>query len=203
MSSAQLNSFDVEAAKAELAASKYGNDLASMPPLRIFVAGGIASREGIAPGTWQRLAAAIQDMWTNNLGIASEIKAAELESETIDTVTHVNFTRWGAFYPDPAAMVDRWVADAAGWDTAQLGSARQPIGAPGLTEIQAAVRAETDPASRWGILADFETLRAQYVPYIPLYYGRTYVLVKPRVQNLKVGQMWNFPSLNEVSIAEG
>jgi ABC-type transport system substrate-binding protein len=202
MSAAQLNTFDLEAAKAELAASKYGSDLASMPPLRIFVAGGIASREGIAPGTWQRLAAAIQDMWLNNLGIASEIKAAELESETIDTVTHVNFTRWGAFYPDPIAMVDRWVTDAAGWDTGQASDLRQPIGAPGLTDLQVAARAETDPASRWAILADFETLRAQYVPYIPLYYGRTYVLVKPWVQNLKIGQMWNYPSLNEVTISE-
>lgn len=201
MSGAELNHYDPEAAQAELAESQWGDDPSSMPTIRMFVAGGLAAREGIAPGTWQRLAAAIQEMWTETLGVPVEIKAVELESETLDTVAHVTFTRWGAFYPAPIAMVDRWVNDVADLEAVEVSETRRPIDAPGLQEIQTRARAASTQEEQWDVFTEFETLRAENVPYIPLYFGRTYVLVKPWVENFRVGPMWNFPSLNEVEIS--
>lgn len=201
MTGVTFNKFDANRARSELAASKYASNYKQFP-VKLLVPGGLASREGIAPGTWQLIAAAIQQMWQNYLGIPVEIKVKELESEALDTMHHATYTRWGIWYQDPLGRVERWVNDVKQLEQmTQKNPVYKPIPAPGLEDLAKQISTEPDAKKRWALFRQFEQLRVDYVPYIPLYNNRTYVLNKPYVKGITLGQNWDLPDLNKIYIA--
>ncbi len=178
--------FDVQKAKQLIAESKYG-DISKLPPI-VFTTGGwgnyISGLDGGVIAEWQR-----------NLGV--QVTVRQLEPEIYPYVLNQEKNEifengWIADYPDPQDFLELLFHTGnqnnnSGYSNTQLDS---------LLERAAT---EPDSATRFKMYQDAEQIIVQDAPVLPLYFGRTYVLVKPYVKDFALsplGYVW----LNKVSI---
>ena len=178
--------FDIEKAKALIAASKYG-DVSKLPPITLTTIGwgGVISH-GLE---------AIISEWRQNLGV--EVKVRQLEPQRF--LYHLKEEKdemfdmgWVADYPHPQNFLDILFHS----------SAENNYGEYNNPEVDALLE-------KAGLEQDWETSLALYqqaeqklvadAAALPLWFGQNYILVKPFVKGYDLNPM-GFAMLNKVSI---
>ncbi len=178
--------YDVAKAKSLIASSKYGS-VANLPPIRLTTSGW----GGNIP---EYLGAIIQD-WQQNLGV--EVTVRQLEPEIFsyylkEEADEMLVTGWIADYPDPQNFLDVLFHTGAEYNT---GSYSNPD-ADALLD-QAGI--EQDESTRFALYQKAEQIMVDEAACLPLWFGKTYVLIKPYVKNYNLDAQ-GIPTLSEVSV---
>ncbi len=179
-------SFDVVKAQQLLAASKYGS-AANLPPVVITTGGWGNNISGLMGG--------IIAEWQRNLGV--EVTVRQLEAEVFSYVLSQEKDEmydfgWIADYPDPQDFLD--VLFRTGGQN-NIGGYSNPELDALLT--QAAI--EPDNTLRMQMYRDAEQMIVNDAAILPLYFGRTYALIKPYVQGYELTPL-GYALLNKVSV---
>lgn len=160
--------YDLEAARAEVAASSYGSP-ETAPTLEIYTSfGGPAD--------------SLRDVLRDDLGLSVEVFAVDWP-QFIDGLALRRFPAyawyWGADYPDPENFI---------WTLFGEGSPDNYVGYdnPEMNALVRQARAESDLERRAALYAEaHELLMADHV-VLPLYHDVSYTLAKPYVRGLEV-----------------
>ncbi|MGH2543755.1 MAG: ABC transporter substrate-binding protein, partial [Ardenticatenaceae bacterium] len=164
--------FDAARAKELLEQSKYGG-AEGLPPLTLHVSGG-----GGAAGPQVE---AIVEMWKQNLGVDVAIEQTEWATFLFDVSRKPNpyqafSVGWIADYPDPQNFLDiLFHCDSLDNKTGYCN--------PQVDELLEAARVEQDEAQRLELYRQAEELIVQDAAWVPLWFNKGYVLVKPWVED--------------------
>lgn len=179
--------FDPAAAQAELAASSYGS-AANLPPLRFWLSSGPQETEA-------RVAAALQEMWLQNLGVENmEIRLVNSGSEVRASDAQITIGGEGLHYPHAYGAV-RYLTCVAQNNTAQHCDPEWDA----MVE-QAASTPDEEESIRLFQEAQNDVL--EQVAIVPLYQSVAYFLIKPYIKNLKTSAMYIFPDFDQVYIEQ-
>jgi oligopeptide transport system substrate-binding protein len=178
--------FDPEKAKELIAASKYGN-VSNLPPIVMTVAGVGGGISGLVGG--------IIEEWRRNLGV--DVTVRQLETEVFlyginQEKDQLFLDGWVADYPDPQDFLDLLFHTGA----------QNNIGGysnPRLDSLLDQAAIEQDPGVRLQTYQAAEQLVVQDAATLPLFFGRTYIVVEPYVKNYMLSPL-GYPLLNKVSI---
>ena len=159
--------FDPEAARAALAASKYGQEL----PAVTLLESGYAGEENDYIN-------ALISMWEENLGIQVELELLDPEDFTraaSETDGHLVSYGWCADYPDPENFLDVLYHTESQFNVAGYEN-------PELDALLEQARTEIDPASRIALYQQAEKLLLSDHAALPLKHSIDFMLVKPYVK---------------------
>ncbi len=181
--------YDAAAARALLAQAGYGE---GGSPLKVVVT---------LPGSSGDVAAyftAVLYQWQENLGVEVEVRQLDgdayfdrLDEETDD----VFFYGWSADYPDPQDFLDVLFRGGS-----VNNAGRYTDNAYDALLDRAAV--ETDDGVRAGLYRQAEVkLITGDAACLPLWFGRSYLLIKPRVEGYTVSPL-GYPLLADVSVED-
>lgn len=124
-----------------------------------------------------RIAAVLQQMWKENLGI--EIEMVNMEWKVyLDATQNGNYdiarAGWIADYVDPTSFLDMWVTDGgnnrSGWSNKEYDNL-----------IRKAAKI-ADKTERYELLQNAESILMKELPIMPIYFYRSKSLVQPSVQ---------------------
>lgn len=161
--------YDLEAARAAIAASRYGQADA-VPPIEIYTS------SGNLPIT------SLRDVIKDDLGLTINIVEPDWP-EFIDGLALGRYPSyawyWGADYPDPENII---------WTLFGEDSADNYVGYrnDAMNDLIAAARQELDPVRRGDLYAQANQLLISDHAVIPFYFDVIYTLAKSRVRNLEV-----------------
>lgn len=178
--------FDAEAARRELAASRY-RDVAGLGRITYSTAGTGAS---VGPVT-----EAVLNNWQQVLGIQVEIQQTEFAIflQDLNTRRYQMFdVGWSADYPEPQNFLDLLLYSRSSQNTSGFSN-------PEYDRLIERARGEADRNTRFELLRQAERIAIQEAPWIPLYHGKTYEVVKPYVQGYQPRPM-TIPWLAGISI---
>jgi ABC-type oligopeptide transport system substrate-binding subunit len=162
--------YDPEKARQFLAQSRYGGP-AGLPPIVFAVSAG-----------GSRVAEALAAMYADVLGVEVEIQQVEWGDFLRDInqgAYQMFFLGWSADYPDPQDFLDIHFHSAS--DGNSTGYSNSEVDA-----LLEQARVEQDEERRFGLYRQAETIIVQDAPWIPLYHGVQYELVKPYVKGLVI-----------------
>ncbi|MGB0386145.1 MAG: peptide ABC transporter substrate-binding protein [Ardenticatenaceae bacterium] len=164
--------FDAEKAKELLAQSSYGS-AEGLPDITLHVSG--------AGGTPTEYVEAITEMWKQNLGVQVNIEQTEWATFLSDISRKPNPYQafnvgWIADYPDPQNFLDilfhcESVDNKTGYCNEQVDALLEQA------------RIEKDQTRRFELYSQAEQLVINDAAWVPLWYSKGYVLVKPWVEN--------------------
>jgi oligopeptide transport system substrate-binding protein len=165
--------FDVEQARASLAASRYAG---TMPPLLLADAGTAA-----APSA---LGAAMAQMWRDNLGLRVTIVplASGQRPPAGESLGHVLVYSWCADYPDPENFLEVLFHSSSSFNISAYAN-------PQVDAWLAEARADPDPAHRFDLFRQVETQILNDVAVIPWLYPSNERLIKPYVKGYVLAPM--------------
>jgi oligopeptide transport system substrate-binding protein len=127
----------------------------------------------------KKIAAAIQEMWRQTLGIEVELRNVEWKIY-LDMQTRMEFDvirrAWIADYNDPNTFLDMF--------TSANGNNNTGFASPEYDKLVAAAAKERDPAKRMKLLHGAEAILMEELPIVPIYFYVTKNLWKPEVQGL-------------------
>ena len=180
--------YDVAKAKELIASSKYGN-AANLPPITLTTTGWGGN---IPP----YLGAIVQD-WQQNLGV--EIAIRQLEPETFnyhlkEESDEMFVTGWIADYPDPQNFLDVLFHTGAEYNTGNYSN-------PDVDALLDRAGVEPDETTRFNLYQQAEQILVDEGACLPLWFGKTYLLVKPYVKNYKL-DIQGIPTLSDVYLEE-
>jgi oligopeptide transport system substrate-binding protein len=164
-----VQDFDPEEAKRLLAESKYGGPDGLGPVVLTEIGGGASA--GFATQ-------AIIEMWRQNLGVEVSIEQSEAASffDDLDRGTLQMFDiGWIMDYPDPEDIIDLLFHSTSRQNNTGYSN-------PELDRLVEEARVETDMAARAALYQEAERILLQEAPWVPLFYGRDHIVVKPYVQ---------------------
>ncbi len=181
-------SYDVAKAKSLIASSKYGS-AANLPPITITTSGW----GGNIP---EYLGAIIQD-WQKNLGV--EVTVRQLEPEIFsyflkEEVDEMFDTGWIADYPDPQNFLDVLFHSSAEYNTGKYSN-------PKIDTLLDQAAVEPDENTRFTTYQQAEQLLVDEAACLPLWFGKTYLLIKPYVKNYRLDPQ-GIPTLSKVYLEE-
>ncbi len=176
--------FDPQRAKQLLAQSRYGTNL---PAITLTIPG--------TAGNPPRTTSAIIEMWRQNLGI--EVQVQQVEWATfLDDLKRYRYQAfelgWIADYPDPQNFLDILFHSQSLDNTTRYSN-------PEVDRLLEQARTEQDPQRRIQLYQQVEQTIIQDAPWIPLTFGKEYVLVKPWVKNYVVSPII-IPVLKDVVV---
>ena len=178
--------FDVAKAKELIAQSKY-KDVSKIPPITITISGTGAS----LPPTSEALIA----MWQQNLGLEVNIQQVESATFLLD-LKKKKFQAfevgWQADYPDPQDFLDILFYSKSAENSSAYSN-------PEVDALLEKARVEQDVAARLRMYQQIEQMIVNDAPWLPLWYGRSYILVKPYVKGYEPPPMV-IPMLKDVYI---
>jgi peptide/nickel transport system substrate-binding protein/oligopeptide transport system substrate-binding protein len=163
-----LPTYDREAARAAIAASRYGS-ADQVPPIRIYVSGGGAAE-------------ALRDSVERSLGLRVEVISLDLQ-EFLTALARKELPAyelyWGADYPDPETFL---------WTLFGSDSADNYINYRNraMDELLRKAASELDPAARASLYAEAQRLLMADQVVIPIYFDVAYSIAKPYVKGLNV-----------------
>lgn len=166
--------FDATAAKAELA--KVGGNV---PKLSLSYTTGQAD--------FDKVAATVQQMWKQNLGIDVELNGEEQAKFNDDLTAMANdptksnmqmyISVWGADYPDPQNFLTQQLHTDVGNNNGHWSD-------PDFDKLTDQADVEKDNAKRMSLYNQAEQIAIDKVGWLPLYNGKGVVLMRPTVQGL-------------------
>lgn len=180
--------YDPEEARALIASSKYG-DAANLPPITITVSG----RGGLIANDLE----AIIHEWRQNLGV--EVTVRQLEPERFlyhltQEVDQMYSLGWIADYPHPQNFLDVLFRS----DTENnYGGYRNTE----VDELLTRAGVEPDSAASLALYQQAEELIVADAACLPLWFGKNYYLVKPRVSGYEINPLGQ-AVLSNVSLAQ-
>ena len=160
-------SYDVAKAQQLIAESSYDDNL---PPIVLSISGGCAGMSAVD--------AAIASMWQENLGVEVAIQSVEWETFLDDMREgrlQVFEIGWVADYPDAENFLDLLFHSESVENHTDYSN-------PELDELLEMARVEGDFDSRWEIYQAVEETIVADAPWLPLWFGQSYYLVKPEVK---------------------
>ncbi len=179
-------SYDIAQAKSLIASSKYGS-VTNLPPIKLTTSGW----GGNIP---EYLGAIIQD-WKHNLGV--EVTVRQLEPEIFsyylkEEADEMLIMGWIADYPDPQNFLDILFHTEAEYNSGNYSN-------PEVDALLDQAGIETDESKRFALYQKAEQILIREAACLPLWFGKTYVLIKPYVKNYKVDAQ-GIPTLSKVYI---
>jgi len=180
--------YDVSKAKSLIASSKYGS-AANLPPITLTTSGW----GGNIP---EYLGAIIQD-WQENLGV--QVSVRQLEPEIFnyhlkEEADEMFVTGWIADYPDPQNFLDILFHTGAEYNTGNYSN-------PEVDALLNRAGIEQDENTRFTLYQQAEQILVDEAACLPLWFDKTYLLIKPYVNNYKLDAQ-GIPTLSEVYIEE-
>ena len=181
-------SHDVAKAKSLISSSKYGS-AANLPPITMTTSGW----GGNIP---EYLGAIIQD-WQKNLGV--EVTVRQLEPEIFsyflkEESDEMFDTGWIADYPDPQNFLDVLFHSDAEYNTGKYSN-------PKVDALLDQAAVEPDENARFTMYQQAEQIMVDEAACLPLWFGKTYLLIKPYVKNYKLDPQ-GIPTLSKVYLEE-
>ncbi len=189
--------FDPDAAKASLAASTYPT------PEAVGKVTIVISEQGgaTALGTWAKVATAMAQMLSDNLGVTVELvrkvfaSAAEqlAEARAIDGGAIFRFS-FGASMPDPSYIYNIFYSSSSG-NTTQYKN-------PEVDALLDQAGAEPDPDKRCELYTQVDQIVSQEAVFLAPFRGTSTWFFQPNVRGMKIvnQRIWN--SINEMYIAQ-
>ena len=178
--------FDPQKARTLIASSKYG-DVSKFPPIVLTTAGYGNDISGLLGGVIAE--------WRENLGVNVTVRQLEPPNFLYSLNQEKNSLYdqgWIADYPDPQDFLDVLFRTGAQFNTG--GYSNQQLDA-----VLASASVEPDSATRSKLYQQAENTVVQDAPVLPLYFGRSYIVVKPYVKGYVLSPL-GYPFLNQVSI---
>jgi oligopeptide transport system substrate-binding protein len=180
--------YDVERARQLIAASDYG-DVSRLPLITITVSGWGGN---IPPAV-----EAIVHEWRQNLGV--EVKVRQLEPEIFlyhlgEEKDEMFYTGWIADYPDPQDFLDLLFYTDSGDNKGEYSN-------PEIDALLEIARTEQDSPRRLERYQEIEQRLITDAACLPLWSGRSYLLVKPYIKGYQVSPL-GYPLLKGVRIEE-
>ena len=178
--------YDVAAAKASIAASKYG-DVSNLPPITITTGGW----GGLIP---MGLEAIIYE-WRINLGV--EVMVRQLEPEEfiynlMQEKDEMFFWGWGADYPHPQNFLEILFATGSESNIGEYSN-------PEVDALLQAAGVEQDNELSLELYQQAEQKLVSDAACLPLWFGQSYLLVKPYVTGYSLNPL-GFAMLNTVPV---
>jgi len=162
--------FDPQKARDTLAASSYGGP-DSLPPIVFTISGS---------GGTNPLAEALVDMYKEYLGV--EVQLQQVEQGFFDGLHEHKYQMfmlgWIADYPDPQNFLDILFHSGTEGNNSRYAN-------PSVDDLLEKARVEPDPARRMALYQQAEEIIVREAPWVPLFHGIDYILVKPYVQGLQ------------------
>jgi oligopeptide transport system substrate-binding protein len=180
--------YDPEAARELIASSKYG-DVANLPPITLTVSG----RGGLISNDLE----AIIHEWQQNLGV--EVTVRQLEPERFlyhltEEVDQMYYLGWIADYPHPQNFLDvLFYSDSEN----NYSGYRNPE----VDELLTQAGVEPDNEASLALYQQAEELIVADAACLPLWFGKNYYLVKPRVSGYEINPL-GLAVLSNVSLAQ-
>ena len=165
--------FDPLRAKQLLEESKYGDDLANIPPITITTPGSFGANVSLDMEV-------VLQMWERNLGITAEFQQTEFATFLKDLHKgrfQMFDIGWIADYPDPENFLDiLFHSDSSNNHTHYSN--------PEVDALLMKARVETDEAARYELYNQAEQMILDDAPWVPLWFdGESKLLVKPNVHD--------------------
>jgi len=178
--------YDVEKAKNLIASSKYGS-VSNLPPITL-------TNSGLGGELPQYLGAIIQD-WKDNLGV--QVNVRQLEPEIFsynlrDEVDEMFYWGWIADYADPQNFLDILFSTGSQYNTGNFSDVQ-------VNALLDQAGTEQNEAARLLLYQQAEQKIVDDAACLPLWFGKTYLLVKPYVNNYKL-DVQGIPTLKEVTV---
>ena len=127
----------------------------------------------------KKIAAAIQEMWRQTLGIESELRNTEWKVY-LDLQSRMEFDvirrAWIADYNDPNTFLDMF--------TSSNGNNNTGFNHPAYDQLVTTAAKERDPAKRMKLLHGAEAILMDELPIVPIYFYITKNMWKPEVQGI-------------------
>jgi ABC-type oligopeptide transport system substrate-binding subunit len=146
---------------------------------------------------YAKIAAALQQMWQENLNVTVDINTEELAkfnddltatANTPDAASAFDFyiSVWGADYPDPQNFVSQQLRSGVGNNNGHYSNAE-------FDKLVDQADVDPDQAGRLQLYQQAEQIALTEVGWLPLYYGKLNLLIRPTVQGLEVTPQGLFP----------
>jgi oligopeptide transport system substrate-binding protein len=178
--------FNPDAAKAALAASRYGS-AAGLPRIVLTLPGGGAT----APGSIE----AVLEQWRTNLGVDVQVQQVEFATflSQLNRGAYGLFSLgWIADYIDPHDFLDILFYSKSNQN--HPGYKNETV-----DRLLEQARTERDDATRISLYQQVEQAILDDAAWLPLWHTKSYILVSPQVKGFKV-LPFVFPMLKDVSI---
>ena len=180
--------FDVAQAKELIAASKYG-DVANLPPITLTTSGYGA--------VISQVLEAIIFQWRENLGV--EVKVRQIEPERYvyyikEEKDNMFDMGWIADYPHPQNFLDVLFHTGVENNFGEYSN-------PALDALLEQAGTELDTAKSLAMYRQAEQMLVDDAAVLPLWFGRSYILVKPYVEGYELNAM-GYVMFNRVRILE-
>jgi oligopeptide transport system substrate-binding protein len=178
--------YDVAKAKSLIASSKYGS-VANLPPIML-------TDSGLGGNIPEYLGAIIQD-WRENLGV--EVSVRQLEPEIFnyhlrEEADEMFISGWIADYPDPQNFLDVLFHTGAQYNTGNYSNTQ-------VDTLLDRAGTEQDETARFIMYQQAEQKIVDEAACLPLWFGKTYLLIKPYVKGYKL-DIQGVPTLKEVYV---
>ncbi|MBM3943441.1 MAG: peptide ABC transporter substrate-binding protein [SAR202 cluster bacterium] len=171
-SAVQGYAYNPDKARQLLKESKYGANLAQLPPITLTMPGNLGASVGLDLEV-------ILQAWKQELGINVEIQQTEW-AIFLEDVNRRRFQMyelgWIADYPDPQDFLDVLFHS-------QSSNNHSNYSNPQVDQLLEQARVEPDQAKRYALYHQVEQLVLEDAPWVLLWHGsERYVLIKPEVQ---------------------
>lgn len=178
--------FDPQRAKDLIAQSKYG-DVSRLPPIVLTTSGYAGQISGVEGG--------IIEEWRRNLGV--EVTVRQLEPDAFvysppEEKDHLFNSGWIADYPDPQDFLELLFRTGQHNNTGGYSN-------PRIDSVLDRAAVEPDQGTRLRLYQEIEQALVDDAAVLPLFFTRTYVVVKPHVKGYEQSPL-GYPLLNKVSI---
>jgi oligopeptide transport system substrate-binding protein len=188
---AKIQAFDAAAAKQLLADAGYpaGKDFPK-----------IALSINNQDPNFAKIAAALQQMWQETLGVSVDINTEELSKFNDDLTATANnptdaaaldfyISVWGADYPDPQNFVSQQLRTGVGNNNGHYSNAD-------FDKLVDQADVEPDLPKRLPLYQQAEQIALTEVGWLPLYYGKANLLISTKVKGLVVTPQGLFPEVD-------
>ena len=156
---------------------------------------------------YAKIAAALQQMWKETLGVTVDINTEELSKFNDDLTATANdptaptaldfyISVWGADYPDPQNFVSQQLRSGVGNNNGHYSNAE-------FDKLVDQADVEPNLPSRLPLYQQAEQIALTEVGWLPLYFGKADLLIRPTVKGLVVTPQGVFPEVDWAKVTVG